>query len=73
MSHFSFYVLCFFFYKVGEQEGRTGSGVGSSAPVGGRRWHERFRRMNMVQTCIHMYVDEVSFSFFLVTTEPNWA
>jgi hypothetical protein len=25
MSCFSFYLLCFFFYKIGEQEGGTGS------------------------------------------------
>jgi hypothetical protein len=25
MSCFSYYLLCFFFYKTGEQEGRTGS------------------------------------------------
>jgi hypothetical protein len=28
MSCFSNYVLCFFFYKIGEQEGRTGSAGG---------------------------------------------
>jgi hypothetical protein len=40
-SCFSIYHLCFFFYKIGEQEGPTGSarglGVGSLAPVGWRR------------------------------------
>jgi hypothetical protein len=28
MSCFPFYLLCFFFYKIGEQEGRTGSAGG---------------------------------------------
>jgi hypothetical protein len=40
----------FFFYKVGEQEGRTGcmGEVGGFALVGGR-WQERGRRVNTVQ------------------------
>jgi hypothetical protein len=25
MPHFSYYFSCFYFYKIGEQEGRTGS------------------------------------------------
>jgi hypothetical protein len=33
MSCFSF-----FFYKIREQEGRTGPAWGEVAPVGGRRW-----------------------------------
>jgi hypothetical protein len=39
-SHFSFYLLCSFFYKIGEQEGGSGSAWvgGGLAPVGGRRW-----------------------------------
>jgi hypothetical protein len=40
MSCFSFYLLCLFFYKIGEQEGGAVSAVGERglAPVGGRRW-----------------------------------
>jgi hypothetical protein len=36
-SRFSFYLLCFFFYKIREQEGRTGS-VGELALVGVEKW-----------------------------------
>jgi hypothetical protein len=43
----------FFFYK--EQEGRTG---GRLVPVGGGRWRgKEGRRVNMVQKCVHMYVN----------------
>jgi hypothetical protein len=31
---FSYYLLCFFFYKIGEQEGRTGSAWKGGAPRG---------------------------------------
>jgi hypothetical protein len=52
---FSYYLLCFFFYKTGEQEGRTGSaqaglgrrGRAGLVPAGGGG--ERGRRMNIVQ------------------------
>jgi hypothetical protein len=38
VSCFSFYLLCFFFYKIGEQEGRTGSSWrGEGLPPRGRR------------------------------------
>jgi hypothetical protein len=51
MSCFSFYLLYFFFYKIREQEGRTGSaevgGVGTSKR--GKVMGERGRRMNFVQ------------------------
>jgi hypothetical protein len=30
--------LCFFFYKIREQEGRTGSAGWEFAPLGGRKW-----------------------------------
>jgi hypothetical protein len=52
MSCFSFYLLCFFFYKIGEQEGRTGSAQGVGAVGAGGRGgvRERGRRVNMVQT-----------------------
>jgi hypothetical protein len=58
MSCFLFYLLCFFFYKIGEQEGGTGSIQG----VGVGSWHqwrgggeERGRRMNIMQR-IHTQV-----------------
>jgi hypothetical protein len=37
---FSFYLLCFFFYKIGEQEGRTDSAGegGALAPAGVGKW-----------------------------------
>jgi hypothetical protein len=39
MPCFSFYLLCFFFYKIGEQESGTGSEQGRGlVVVGGRRW-----------------------------------
>jgi hypothetical protein len=38
MSCFSFYLLCVFFYKIREWEGRTGCVGWGFAPVGGRRW-----------------------------------
>jgi hypothetical protein len=38
MLHFSFYSLCFFFYKIREQDGGTGSAQGVLAPFGGDRW-----------------------------------
>jgi hypothetical protein len=47
MPCFSFYLLCYFFYKIGEQEGRTGSAQGLGVGGDGR---ERGRRMNMVKT-----------------------
>jgi hypothetical protein len=57
MSCISFYLLCFFFYKIGEQEGRTGSpggtGGGECGTVGISEEGddgERDRRMSMVQT-----------------------
>jgi hypothetical protein len=38
MSCFPFYLLCFFFYKIGEQEGRSGSAEGVGRVFGtGRR------------------------------------
>jgi hypothetical protein len=46
--------FCFFFYKIKEQEGGTGSawwvGEVQLAPVGGIGWWGRSRRRNMVQT-----------------------
>jgi hypothetical protein len=49
MSCFPFYLLCFIFYKVGEQEGGTGSvgkrGLKSVEEGGGS---EKARRMNMM-------------------------
>jgi hypothetical protein len=53
MSCFSFYLylLCFFFYKIGEQEGGTGLGWGLSVGTGGREEVAvKDRRMNKVQT-----------------------
>jgi hypothetical protein len=47
-SCFSFYLLCFFFYKIREQEGRTGLGEGWHSWKG-RGGGERGRRMNTVQ------------------------
>jgi hypothetical protein len=52
MPCFSFYLLCFFFYKIREQEGRTCSAQGEGgrlAPVGGGGNGEKGRRMNTVQ------------------------
>jgi hypothetical protein len=55
---FSYYLLWFFFYKIREQEGRTGSawgrvGVGT---IGGEDGRERCRRINMVQIIYtHVY------------------
>jgi hypothetical protein len=47
--YFSFYLLSFFFFKFGEQEGRTGpAGGGGLAPVGaGKIVGKRDRRMNI--------------------------
>jgi hypothetical protein len=45
---FSFYLLCFFFHKIGEQAGGTGSRV-VLALVGGGGGGERGRKMNIVQ------------------------
>jgi hypothetical protein len=49
-SCFSYYIICFFFYKIGAQEGRTGS----AQEVGGWHWGReevtgKGRRMNIVQ------------------------
>jgi hypothetical protein len=70
MSCFSFYLLCFFFYKIGEQEGRTGSDQGSE---GWHRWdggggRERGRRMNMVQK---MNTQNCKCKMILVETFPG--
>jgi hypothetical protein len=52
---FSFPFLYFFFYKIGEQEGRTGSARWEVDTGGGGRWQERGRRMNTVQIlCTHI-------------------
>jgi hypothetical protein len=55
ISCFSFYLLSFFFYKIGIQEGRIGSGVGGLAQWEGVGVGEMGRRMNMAQimcTCV---------------------
>jgi hypothetical protein len=58
--YFSNYVLRFFFYKVGEQEGRTNSAPGVVREVVWHQWEgtggrERGRRMNIVQImCTHV-------------------
>jgi hypothetical protein len=50
MPCFSFYLLSFFFYKIGRQAGRTGSAWGEElARVREERWCEEGRKMNMVQ------------------------
>jgi hypothetical protein len=36
MPCFSFYLLCFFFYKFGKQEGGTGSGWGVGVGISGK-------------------------------------
>jgi hypothetical protein len=50
---FSFYILCFFFYKIREQEGGKVSAQGRGAVVGtsgrGGDGGERGRRMNTIQ------------------------
>jgi hypothetical protein len=58
MSYFSFYLLCFFFYKIGKQKGgnRFCSEGGGLAPAEGGGSRERGRKMNMAQ-CRHMYVN----------------
>jgi hypothetical protein len=38
MSYFLVYLLSFFFYKIGEQEGRTIPVAGELAPVERGRW-----------------------------------
>jgi hypothetical protein len=56
MPCFSYYLLCFFFYNIGEQEGGTGSDGGLWHWWEGRGGGESGRRMNMVQiTYIHVF------------------
>jgi hypothetical protein len=51
MPHFSFYLLYFFFYKIGEQKGGTDSVQGGEREGGS----ERSRRMSMMQImCTHV-------------------
>jgi hypothetical protein len=51
VSLFIFYV--FFFYKIGEQEGGTGSGVGETVDTSGRgKWQEGEYGTNYVYTCM---------------------
>jgi hypothetical protein len=54
ISCFSFYFLSFFFYKIGQQESRTGPAQGVGLALVGRS-REKDRRMNMVQKmCTHL-------------------
>jgi hypothetical protein len=54
-SCFSFYLSCFFFYKVGEQEDGTGSGVGGchqwEGEVAEKRVGDEYRANN-----VHTYM-----------------
>jgi hypothetical protein len=44
----------FFFYKIGEQEGRTGTAWGGLVPVGGEEVGKGCGRVNIVQIlCTH--------------------
>jgi hypothetical protein len=58
MSCFSYYVLCFFSYKIRDQEDRAGSAqreaVGTWDCREGASAGERGRVINMVQIFIHM-------------------
>jgi hypothetical protein len=56
MSSFSFSLFSFFFCKIGEQEGGIGS-VGKGKEVGGEVVVKGGRRVDMVQKCVHMYVN----------------
>jgi hypothetical protein len=54
---FCFIFSLFFFYKIGEQEGRTSLAQwGGLAPMGeGRYWEKRDRRVDTMQKmCIHV-------------------
>jgi hypothetical protein len=59
MSCFSFYLFSFFFYKIREQEGRTGPIQGRRTGTSGREWvaGKGDNRMNMVQICVNMCVN----------------
>jgi hypothetical protein len=52
-----FFFFSFFFYKIGEQEGRTGPAGWEVVPVGGGRCGQWGKRVNMVQKCRYMYVN----------------
>jgi hypothetical protein len=60
MPCFSFSLLYFFFYKIKEQEGRTGCAQGSGrvggvGKMGGKVGRERGRRMNIAPImCAHI-------------------
>jgi hypothetical protein len=56
MSHFSFYHLSFFFYKIREQEDGTGPlGVGSWYQWKGGSGRESVRKMKMMEK-VHTHV-----------------
>jgi hypothetical protein len=56
MPCFSFYLLCFFFYKTREQKGEIGSAWGEGGTSGREEGSgEMGRRINMVQIkCTHI-------------------
>jgi hypothetical protein len=58
MSCLSFYLLSFFFYKIREQEGRTGPAGGWYQWEGGDDGERVGRRMNTLKIMYTMYVSK---------------